>query len=142
MADKSPVTSFCMRFIEENQKAIVILLLLMSVIGGVVGLRYYKHTREDPEFCVSCHMMKEAFRSWQMSKHRDFTCQVCHTMSIMEQNRMLIAYVIKGAVQSNSSMAVFLPGPPAGVVIFQRQSRVRSPSTSPMVMPSMSSCRR
>jgi len=96
MADKSPPTSFCMRFIEENQKAIVILLLLVSIIGGVAGLRYYKHTREDPEFCISCHMMKEAFKSWQMSKHRDFTCQTCHTMSILEQNRMLIAYVIKG----------------------------------------------
>jgi hypothetical protein len=85
-----------MRFIEENYKAIVILLLLITITGGILGVRYYRHTREDPEFCISCHMMKEAFRSWQMSKHRDLTCQVCHKMSIFEQNRMLVAFVVKG----------------------------------------------
>lgn len=88
--------SFFISFIEENQTAIVILLLLISIIGGVLGSRYYRHTREDPDFCVSCHMMKESFKSWQMSKHRDFPCQTCHTINILEQNRMIISYVIKG----------------------------------------------
>jgi nitrate/TMAO reductase-like tetraheme cytochrome c subunit len=96
MHRKSNRTPSFAEFIEENQKAIVTLLLLVTIIGGVVAFRYYKHTREDPEFCLSCHMMKEAFKSWEMSKHRDFPCQVCHTMSILEQNRMLIAFVVKG----------------------------------------------
>ncbi|MEW6108653.1 MAG: NapC/NirT family cytochrome c [Nitrospirota bacterium] len=94
---KKSLFSFCLSFIEENRKAIVILLLILSIMGGIVGYRNYKHTREDPEFCTSCHMMQEAFKSWQMSKHRDFQCQVCHTMSILEQNKMLIAFVVKGA---------------------------------------------
>ena len=101
MAKNSPGTSFCMRFIEENHKAIVVLLLLVTIMGGILGVRYYKHTREDPDFCLSCHMMKEAFRSWQTSKHRDFTCQVCHTMSILEQNRMLVGFVVKGGDSIN-----------------------------------------
>lgn len=94
--EKKPKPSFIQSFIEENQKAIVLLLLLLSVIGGIVGFRYYKHTRDDPEFCLSCHLMQETFKTWQMSKHRDFQCQVCHAMSILEQNRLLISFVVKG----------------------------------------------
>lgn len=95
MNKQSKPSSF-QTFIEENQKAIVLLLLLLSIMGGVVGFRYYKHTQEDPEFCVSCHLMQEAFKSWQKSKHRDFQCQVCHSMTILEQNRLLISFVVKG----------------------------------------------
>lgn len=87
---------FFRHFIEENRKAIVFLLLMITIIGGILGVRYYKHTREDPEFCVSCHLMQDAFKTWQQSKHRDFQCQVCHTMSLLEQNKMLISFVVKG----------------------------------------------
>ncbi len=93
---KKSLSSFCIRFIEENHRAIVILLLLLSIIGGISGYRYYRHTQEDPEFCGSCHLMQEAFKTWQMSKHRDFQCQTCHSMTILEQNRLLISFVMKG----------------------------------------------
>lgn len=72
------------------------MLLLISIIGGIVGFRYYRYTKEDPQFCSSCHLMQEAYKTWQMSPHRDFTCQECHVMSILEQNRMLVAYVVQG----------------------------------------------
>lgn len=71
--------------------------LLLTVIGGIAGYKYYKHTQEDPEFCASCHLMKEAFRTWEKSKHRDIQCQVCHAMTIIEQNRLLVSFVIKGS---------------------------------------------
>lgn len=93
---KEPKTSFFIRFIEENQKAIVSLLLLISVIGGIVGYRYYEHTQKDPEFCVSCHLMQESFLTWQQSKHRDFVCQQCHALTLLEQNKLLISFVVKG----------------------------------------------
>jgi nitrate/TMAO reductase-like tetraheme cytochrome c subunit len=95
MSRKS-LSSFCTKFIEENQKAIVLLLLLVTVIGGIVGYRYYRYTKEDPQFCSSCHLMQEAYKTWRKSPHRDFTCQRCHVMSILEQNRMLVAYVVRG----------------------------------------------
>src|ERR1017187_6192567 len=95
-------SSFFSKFIEENHQPIVLLLLLVSVIGGIVGFRYYKHTKEDPEFCMSCHVMQDAFKTWQKSKHRDFTCQKCHVMSLLEQNKMLISYVVKGHDGSTS----------------------------------------
>jgi nitrate/TMAO reductase-like tetraheme cytochrome c subunit len=76
---------------------IVILLLLLSFIGALVGYKYYRHTQEDPEFCASCHLMQEAFRTWQMSRHRDLQCQICHSMNLLEQNRLLVAFVVKGS---------------------------------------------
>ena len=96
MPKKKSLTSFCLSFIEENQKAIVLLLLLLTIMGGVVGFRYYRYAKEDPDFCTKCHMMQEAFKTWQLSKHRDFPCQRCHRISMLEQNKMLISYVVKG----------------------------------------------
>ncbi len=101
---KKSLSSFCLGFIEENQKAIVLLLLLITVTGGIVGFRYYKYTKEDPQFCSSCHMMQEAFKTWQMSKHRDFPCQKCHEINLLEQNRMLISYVVKGPRTSTEQL--------------------------------------
>lgn len=95
-------SSFCSKFIEENQKTIVLLLLLITVIGGIVGARYYKYTKEDPQYCTTCHMMQEAFKTWEKSKHRDFPCQKCHVMSLLEQNKMLISYVVKGTAGGTS----------------------------------------
>ena len=95
-------SSFFSKFVEEHHTSIILLLLLVSVIGGIVGLRYYRHTKDDPEFCMSCHMMQDAFKTWQKSKHRDFTCQKCHVMSLLEQNKMLISYVVKGPTGSTS----------------------------------------
>jgi hypothetical protein len=92
---KHHLSSCCKGFIEENQKAIVLLLFLISIIGAVAGYRYYRYTKDDPAFCMSCHMMQEAFRTWQKSKHWNYPCQRCHEMSVLEQNRMLIDYVLK-----------------------------------------------
>jgi cytochrome c nitrite reductase small subunit len=93
---KKSLSSFFLGCIEENHKSIVLLLLLISIIGGMVGWRYYKHTKEDPQFCVSCHLMQEAVKTWQKSSHRDFTCQTCHVLSMMEQNKLMISFIIKG----------------------------------------------
>jgi hypothetical protein len=87
---------FCERFFEENKTGIILLLILVSIIGVLAGYRYYRHTQEDPHFCASCHMMQESFRSWQRSRHRDIICQKCHRLSLLEQNRLLITYVVKG----------------------------------------------
>lgn len=95
MPKKSFFSNF-QNFIEENQKLIVLLLLLLSITGGIVAYKYYKHTQEDPEFCASCHLMQEAFKTWQISKHRDFQCQICHSMSLLEQNKLLVSFVVKG----------------------------------------------
>lgn len=92
------------KFFEENWKAIVLLMLLISVLGGLAGYRYFKHTREDPEFCGACHLMQESYKSWETSSHRDIICQRCHRMSILEQNRLLVMYVARGYTSPKKQM--------------------------------------
>jgi len=65
-------------------------------LSALVGYRYYRYTQDDPAFCVSCPLMKEAFAEWQKGKHRDVVCQKCHQLNILEKNRLLVAYVVKG----------------------------------------------
>ena len=72
---------------------IMILVVLVAVIGAVVGYKYYRYTQEQPAFCASCHLMQEAEKSWQRSSHKRYVCQVCHKMGILEQNKLLIAFV-------------------------------------------------
>lgn len=88
------------RFIEEflagHKTAILLLLLLISVTGLVLGARFYREINEDPQFCAKCHMMQESFQSWETSSHRDIICQRCHHMSLLEQNRLLLTYVSTG----------------------------------------------
>lgn len=83
------------RIIDHLRGFVLALIVLISVLGIVVGYKYYRHTQEDPEFCMSCHMMKEAFQEWQRGKHRDIVCQKCHHLNLIEQNQLLVSFVVK-----------------------------------------------
>lgn len=74
-------------------------IVIVAVLGAIVGYRYYRYSQDDPQYCASCHLMKEAFTEWQKGRHRDVVCQKCHQLSILEQNQLLVAYVIKGGEQ-------------------------------------------
>lgn len=76
----------------------VIVLLAISVLGLIIftGHRYYKFTKEDPHFCELCHVMKEPYKAWQESAHRNTVCQECHSMSLLSQNKLLLSYVFAG----------------------------------------------
>jgi len=81
----------------EHLKGLLLaLVLIVAILGAVVGYRYYRYTQDDPQYCASCHLMKEAFTEWYKGKHRDIICQTCHQLSILEQNQLLVAYVVKG----------------------------------------------
>lgn len=80
------------------------LLLVMLVIGlgAYTGYKYYVYTKVDPEFCLSCHELESGFKDWQKTKHREITCQRCHTLTIFEKNQLLVSYVVSGKHKSQS----------------------------------------
>ncbi|MCX7792831.1 MAG: NapC/NirT family cytochrome c [Thermodesulfovibrionales bacterium] len=80
-------------FLHEIRGSVLLLLFLISLTVIVLGYKYYRHTQESPEFCLSCHLMKEAYKTWQRSRHSDIVCQTCHRLSLIEQNRLLVAFV-------------------------------------------------
>lgn len=90
------LTKLLDKVIEHLKGFVLALIVIVAILGVVVGYKYYRHTQEDPEFCMSCHIMKEAFTEWYKGKHRSIICQKCHQLSILEQNQLLVAYVMKG----------------------------------------------
>lgn len=85
-----------MNFFEHLKGFILAAIVIVAVLGVTVGYRYYRYTQDDPQYCASCHLMKEAFLEWQKGKHRDVVCQKCHHLSMIEQNQLLVAFVLKG----------------------------------------------
>jgi nitrate/TMAO reductase-like tetraheme cytochrome c subunit len=81
--------------IEHIKGFVLALITIIAILGAVVGYKYYRHTQDDPEFCMSCHIMKEAYQEWQKGKHRDIVCQKCHHLTLLEQNHLLLSYVVK-----------------------------------------------
>jgi len=76
-------------------KIVVSLLILVIVaIGGIVSFKFYDFTQNNPKFCISCHLMQPAYDAWAESKHSEINCHDCHHLSIAEQNRLLINFVL------------------------------------------------
>ncbi len=73
---------------------IAVLLLVIIIGGGVVAFKFYDFTQNNPKFCVSCHLMKPAYDAWEKSEHAGINCHECHHLSIPEQNRLLVNFVL------------------------------------------------
>ena len=82
------------RGLSPRDKAIIVsLMLIISVLGIVLAVRYYNYIQKNPEFCNSCHLMEEAYTAWKLSGHRNIVCQDCHQLGMIEQNRLLVKFV-------------------------------------------------
>lgn len=76
--------------------ALLILLVVFSFAGLAIGLRYSSYIKNAPEYCNNCHTMKESFAGWRNSDHKTVTCQQCHQLGVIEQNMLLVKYIIYG----------------------------------------------
>jgi len=73
---------------------IAIIAIVFLAGGGIVGYKFYDFTQNNPKFCISCHLMKPAFDAWTVSEHKGINCHECHHLSIPEQNKLLITFVL------------------------------------------------
>lgn len=82
------------RGLSTRDKVIIVsLMLVISVLGIVLAIRYYQYIQKNPEFCNSCHLMEDAYKAWKLSGHRNMVCQDCHRLGLVEQNRLLVKFV-------------------------------------------------
>ncbi len=81
--------------ISHNIKGLIIAVIIISIF--LYGYRYYRHTQEDPDFCSSCHLVRESHLDWQKSSHSRVVCQKCHEIGVLEQNQRLLGYIATGA---------------------------------------------
>ena len=90
------ITELVDRLLVHVKGFVLAAFFMIAVLAIISGYRYYEYRQEDPNFCVSCHPMKQALKEWQQGKHRDVLCQQCHQLSMLEQNQLLVAFVLKG----------------------------------------------
>lgn len=76
-------------------KIVIGLLIGLIVVGlGLGSLHLYDYTENDPTFCQSCHLMEDAFHSWESSKHTGINCHTCHHATLYEKNMMLFKAIV------------------------------------------------
>ena len=95
IGDKFPFLRWLKEGMPLKGKIIIAVLLLVIVVGGgVIAFKFYDFTQNNPKFCVSCHLMKSAYDAWSTSVHKGINCHECHHLTIPEQNRLLISFVL------------------------------------------------
>jgi len=80
----------------KHKGPIIILMALICVSGLAVAYKYFKFAKDDPSYCAICHLTQEGYNSHRISVHYTLTCQVCHSISTMEGNKLLLAHYVKG----------------------------------------------
>ena len=59
---------------------IILVILVMVIIGAIAGIFTAEYYTAQPQFCGSCHIMKNYYESWKKDKHSEtnITCVDCH----------------------------------------------------------------
>lgn len=95
--EKSELIETKIKALSSKMKTVLLVLLSIMVIGGTVGAYFiYDYTQNNPNSCVvACHLMQPAFDSWALSVHKQLNCHDCHHLSLLEQNMLLISFIVK-----------------------------------------------
>lgn len=81
--------------ISLKAKLLIVSLILVIVVGaGSVSFLLYDFTQNNPKFCVGCHLMQPAYDTWAKSEHKSLNCHDCHHLTILEQNQLLVSFVL------------------------------------------------
>jgi len=66
-----------MKFPEMTRNNQIFLLLALIVIA-IPSFFIYDYTQHNPKFCTTCHLMTEAYETWEDSAMHDLDCHECH----------------------------------------------------------------
>ena len=55
-----------------------VLLLLALIVIAIPSYFIYDYTQHNPKFCTTCHLMNEAYGTWEDSSMHDLDCHECH----------------------------------------------------------------
>jgi len=74
-----------------SKLAIVVLAAATVLIAGLAfaGYRFYTYVEYDPTFCGSCHLMQNAWQTWQAGPHTAVNCHVCHQQHMGDRARIV-----------------------------------------------------
>lgn len=88
-------------YIESSKPLVIVLIVIVVTMGMINGYKYFQFAKSDPRFCELCHLMKES-KPWQVRSHNMIACQKCHATTLIEQNSLLLSYVVSGHEKETS----------------------------------------
>ncbi len=67
-------------FIGKYKKILIVVIVILAIPSYFV----YDYTQHNPKFCTTCHLMDEAYETWDASAMHDLNCHACHESDILE----------------------------------------------------------
>jgi hypothetical protein len=68
----------------ENTRRNQVILLILVIVIAIPSLYIYDYTQNNPRFCLTCHLMNNAYDSWHVSAMHDISCHNCHETTMAE----------------------------------------------------------
>jgi hypothetical protein len=72
----------------------VAILVAGGALGSVAGYQTYAFVEYDNRFCTGCHLMADAYVSFDESAHAELACKDCHAQPKTESMRQLYLWVL------------------------------------------------
>jgi hypothetical protein len=66
-----------------------------AVVASVGGYQVYDFVEHDNRFCTGCHVMADAYVSFEESGHAELGCKECHAQPRTESARQLYLWVLE-----------------------------------------------
>jgi nitrate/TMAO reductase-like tetraheme cytochrome c subunit len=73
-----------MKLPEMSRRTQILLLLAAIVVIAVPSMFLYDYTQNNPQFCLTCHLMNTAYDAWSASAMHNVTCHDCHETNMIE----------------------------------------------------------
>ena len=64
----------------RNNKVLILLALIAIAIPSYF---IYDYTQHNPKFCTTCHLMNDAYDTWEASAMHDLDCHKCHVADMV-----------------------------------------------------------
>jgi hypothetical protein len=82
-----------------------LLILVVLVVVAIPSAFAYNYVNNDPKFCTTCHLMNEAFSTWNASAMHGLNCHTCHesdmlvnlghVVSVITENKAVVTKPVK-----------------------------------------------
>ena len=67
-------------FIGRYKKILIVAIVALAIPSYFV----YDYTQHNPKFCTTCHLMDDAYETWDSSAMHDLNCHTCHESDMVE----------------------------------------------------------
>ena len=72
-----------------------LLLILILIIIVLPSYLIYDYTQHNPKFCTTCHLMNDAYDTWDQSAMHDLDCHKCHETDMVESMGHVVEVLFK-----------------------------------------------